>query len=86
MIGSALHRAVSWDIARSDASRGGSEISAVDCEIKARTAVVLIWLGEREKLGLSRSRAPAFSPKCECHQYAESRRLFRTPGFADETA
>jgi hypothetical protein len=55
-------------------------------EIKARTAVVLMWLWEREKLGLSRNRALAFSQKCERHQYAESRRLFRTPGFSDETA
>jgi hypothetical protein len=65
---------------------GSRQISAVDCEIKARTAVVLIWLGEREKWGLSRNRAPAFSPKCERPQYAESRRVFRRSGFSDETA
>ena len=65
---------------------GDRQILATDGEIKARTAVVLIWLGEREKLGLSRNRTLAFSKKCERYQYAGSRRLFRTPGFLDETA
>jgi hypothetical protein len=44
MIQIALHRSLSWAIAYSDGKRWEVGDSATDCEIKAPTAIVRMWL------------------------------------------
>jgi hypothetical protein len=68
MIGIALHRTVSWDIARSDARQWGREISATDGKGKAPTSVVRMWLVGLDILD-TETIAPAGSRGTKCNNF-----------------